>query len=145
MVSLILSVIMATLMYFINAWNKNTKPHERKKRKMREKVELVISRTKAELRKSVELDIPDQSEFLKNGSIQHVVWMEEMAELQQAISKEMRGKLNRDNLVEETADVIICIIQLCEENNITAEELQSMINYKHERNLKRQKESDLYD
>lgn len=112
---------------------------------MREKVELVISRTKAELRKSVELDIPDQSELLKNGSIQHVVWMEEMAELQQAISKGLRGKLDRDNLVEETADVIICIIQMCEENNITAEELQSMINYKHERNLKRKKESDSYD
>ncbi len=105
----------------------------------------MMTRLKMELRRTVELNIPDQSEFLKNGSIQHVVWMEEMAELQQAISKEMRGKLNRDNLVEETADVIICIIQLCEENNITAEELQSMINYKHERNLKRQKESDLYD
>ena len=58
----------------------------------------VMTRLKMELRRTVELNIPDQSEFLKNGNIQHVVWMEEMAELQQAISKWLRGKLDRDNL-----------------------------------------------
>ena len=60
----------------------------------------------------------DQNEFLKNGNIQQVVWMEEMAELQQAISKGLRGKLDRDNLVEETADVIIWLTQLCEKHGI---------------------------
>ena len=98
----------------------------------------MMTRLKMELRRTVELNIPDQSEFLKNGNIQHVVWMEEMAELQKAISKGLRGKLNRDNLVEETADVIICLTQLCEENQITAEELQKMIDKKHKRNAERQ-------
>ena len=94
----------------------------------------MMTRLKMELRRTVELNIPDQSEFLKNGNIQHVVWMEEMAELQQAISKGLRGKLNRDNLVEETADVIICLTQLCEKHEITAKELQQMIDKKHKRN-----------
>lgn len=98
----------------------------------------MMTRLKMELRRTVELNIPDQSEFLKNGNIQHVVWMEEMAELQQAISKGLRGKLNRDNLVEETADVIICLTQLCEKNMISAEELQKMIDKKHKRNAERQ-------
>ena len=35
--------------------------------------------------------------------------MEECAELIQAISKAKRGKLDRDNLVEEIADVLLCI------------------------------------
>lgn len=36
-----------------------------------------------------------------------VIAMEELAELQQAISKGIRGKLDYDNLCEEIADVII--------------------------------------
>ena len=35
--------------------------------------------------------------------------MEECAELIQAISKAKRGKLDKDNLAEEIADVLICI------------------------------------
>lgn len=35
--------------------------------------------------------------------------MEECAELIQAISKAKRGKLNKDNLAEEIADVLICL------------------------------------
>lgn len=102
----------------------------------------MMTRLKMELRRTVELNIPDQSEFLKNGNIQHVVWMEEMAELQQAISKGLRGKENRNNLIEETADVIICLTQLCEKHRITAEELQKMIDKKHKRNAERQAKQD---
>lgn len=43
----------------------------------------------------------DQEQLLKNGNIQQVIWMEELAELQQAISKSLRGKLDRYNLIEE--------------------------------------------
>lgn len=35
--------------------------------------------------------------------------MEELSELIQAVSKAKRGKLNLNNLVEEVADVIICL------------------------------------
>ena len=41
--------------------------------------------------------------------IQSTVCMEECAELIQAISKAKRGKINRDNMIEEIADVLICI------------------------------------
>ena len=102
----------------------------------------MMTRLKMELRRTVELDIPDQSEFLKNGNIQDVIWMEEMSELQQAISKCLRGKENRNNLIEETADVIICLTQLCEKHEITAEELQKMIDKKHKRNAERQAKQD---
>ena len=43
------------------------------------------------------------------ANLQTVVCMEESAELIQAISKMKRGKDNRDNLIEEMADVMICI------------------------------------
>ena len=41
--------------------------------------------------------------------MQSVVCMEELSELSQAISKEIRGRGDRSNLVEEMADVIICL------------------------------------
>lgn len=80
----------------------------------------------------------DQEQLLKNGSIQEVIWMEELAELQQAISKGLRGKLDRHNLIEETADVLICLTQLRIKYAINDDELQSMIDYKHIRNVERQ-------
>lgn len=80
----------------------------------------------------------DQREFLKNGRIQEVIWMEELAELQQAISKGLRGKLDRYNLIEETADVLICLTQLRIKYAIDDKELQDMIDYKHHRNIARQ-------
>jgi NTP pyrophosphatase (non-canonical NTP hydrolase) len=80
----------------------------------------------------------DQSEFLKNGNIQQVVWMDELAELQQAISKALRGKLDRYNMIEEVADVLICLTQLRIKYAIDDHELQQMIDYKHYRNVGRQ-------
>lgn len=44
--------------------------------------------------------------------IQSTICMEECAELIQAISKMKRGKDNRDNLIEEMADVLIAFSQL---------------------------------
>ena len=35
--------------------------------------------------------------------------MEELSELIQAISKAKRGKINKDNMSEEIADVLICL------------------------------------
>ena len=98
----------------------------------------MMTRLKMELRRTAELNIPDQSEFLKNGNIQDVIWMEELAELQQAISKSLRGKLDRYNMIEEVADVLICIAQLRIKYAIDDHELQSMIDYKHYRNVGRQ-------
>ena len=67
--------------------------------------------------------------------MQSVVCMEELSELSQAISKEIRGKDNRSNLVEEMADVLICIEILKQVFEITDEDIDSWIKYKQERNL----------
>ena len=69
-----------------------------------------------------------------NG-IQLVVCMEELSELTQAISKEIRGKDYRNNLVEKMADVIICLEILKQVFEITDEDIDSWIKYKQERNL----------
>lgn len=90
------------------------------------------------------LNLHDQEQFLENGDIQDVIWMEELAELQQAISKCLRGKGDRENLIEETSDVIICLTQLMIKYDISDWELQRMIDYKYNRNLKRQKEKEWY-
>ena len=92
----------------------------------------------------MKLSLHDQEQFLENGSIQEVVWMEELAELQQAISKVLRGKGDRENVIEETSDVIICLTQLMIKYDISDWELQRMIDYKYNRNLKRQKEKEGY-
>ena len=67
--------------------------------------------------------------------MQSVVCMAELSELSQAISKEIRGKDNRNNLVEEMADVLICIEILKQVFEITDEDIDSWIKYKQERNL----------
>lgn len=48
----------------------------------------------------------------RNGKeIQTVVAMEELSELIQALSKDLRGKPDRDNLIEEIADVYIVLAE----------------------------------
>lgn len=72
---------------------------------------------------------------------EQIVCMEEYAELSQAISKGLRGKLNRDNLIEEMADVLICINILKQIYKISDAELDKMIDKKQLRNLGRIKNS----
>ena len=69
--------------------------------------------------------------------VQSTVCMEECAELIQAISKEKRGKSDKSNLVEEMADVIICIEILKKIYNITDDEIYSWVITKQERTIKR--------
>ena len=85
----------------------------------------------------------DVLEIIASGgyNIQSLIAMEECAELQKAISKVIRygdkDKEIYDNLVEEMADVIICLEQLKMMYQITEDELQAMIERKHNRNMKR--------
>ena len=69
--------------------------------------------------------------------VQSTVCMEECAELIQAISKEKRGKSDKDHLAEEMADVIICIEMLKQIYNITEDEIYSWVITKQERTIKR--------
>ena len=81
---------------------------------------------------------------------QSLVAMEELAELQKAISKLVRNPEERtkplefkglkNNLIEEMADVLICMDQLKEFYKISHGDIQDLIQAKQERQAKRLEE-----
>ena len=99
-----------------------------------------------------ELDARINNETMDRYGIerQSLVAMEELSELQKAISKLVRNseertkslefKGLRHNLIEEMADVIICMDQLKEYYNINHAEIQSIIASKQARQAKRLEE-----
>lgn len=66
-----------------------------------------------------------------------VLTMEECSELQKECSKVFRNKGNRENLIEEIGDVLICVRYLTETFNISDEEIQENIDLKMYRTKKR--------
>lgn len=68
-----------------------------------------------------------------NKDLCSTIAMEENAELIQAISKAKRGKLDKDNLAEEIADVLICIDWIQEIYGISPVEVYSWTDRKKER------------
>ena len=83
----------------------------------------------------------DAIEVLQDRSM--IIAMEELAELQQAISKGLRGKLNRDNLCEELADVYIIMQWIIQYYEITKPEINRWKTYKYKRIAQRIKEDSL--
>lgn len=75
--------------------------------------------------------------------IQSTVCMEECAELIQAISKAKRGRIDRDNMIEEIADVLICIEMLKQMYMISDEKINKWIEKKQEREVKRISQNEL--
>ena len=85
------------------------------------------------------INIPDQKKVISRygADAQAMIHMEECAELIQAASK-MRRAVNteketdaaRYNLVEEVADVLICIRQMQEIYGITDHDIQVMVDRK---------------
>lgn len=81
---------------------------------------------------------------------QSLVAMEELSELQKAISKLVRNPEERtkplefkglkNNLIEEMADVLICMDQLIEFYNVQRCDVQDIIQAKQERQAKRLEE-----
>lgn len=69
--------------------------------------------------------------------VQSTVCMEECAELIQAISKEKRGKHDKQHLIEEMADVIICIEMLKEIYSISDDMISEWIQIKEARIIER--------
>ena len=63
--------------------------------------------------------------------------MEEFAELQQQISKQIRGYGDRIGLLEEMADAYICLSLLESIFNITPDDIQKAIDVKMDRERKR--------
>lgn len=100
----------------------------------------------------VEIDARVNQETMDRYGIerQSLVAMEELSELQKAISKLVRNpeektkplefKGLRHNLIEEMADVIICMDQLKEYYNITHAEIQINIDSKQARQRRRLEE-----
>ena len=68
---------------------------------------------------------------------QSTICMEECAELIQAISKAKRGKINRDNMIEEIADVLICVEMLKQMYMISDEKINKQIKKKQAREVER--------
>ena len=85
----------------------------------------------------VNKDIVKDSIDFYGKELQTTVCMEECAELIQAISKEKRGKHDKYHLIEEIADVSICLEILKEVYCISDEELQSVIESKQQREVER--------
>ena len=76
------------------------------------------------------------------AEIQSTVCMEECAELIQAISKAKRGKINRDNMIEEIADVLICIEMLKQMYMISDEKINKWIEKKQAREVERMEKNE---
>ena len=76
------------------------------------------------------------------ADLQTVVCMEECAELIQAISKMKRGKDNRDNLIEEMADVMICMEILKQVYGISENDIQNYVCQKQNRSIERMKSNE---
>lgn len=99
-----------------------------------------------------ELDARVNQETMDRYGIerQSLVAMEELSELQKAISKLVRNpeektkplefKGLRNNLIEEMADALICMDQLIEYYQIERPEIQELIQAKQERQAKRLEE-----
>jgi NTP pyrophosphatase (non-canonical NTP hydrolase) len=73
---------------------------------------------------------------------QSTVCMEECAELIQAISKAKRGKIDRDNMIEEIADVLICIEMLKQMYMISDEKINKWIEKKQAREAERMEKNE---
>lgn len=76
------------------------------------------------------------------AQIQTVVCMEECSELIKECSKMLRGKGNREHLVEEMADVYICLEMLEKMYRISAIDIDAVIVDKIERLKKRIEEGE---
>lgn len=82
---------------------------------------------------SVDKELQENVVHEYGGEIQSTICMEECAELIQAISKMKRGKDNRDNLIEEMADVLIAFSQLRYIYDITDDEIIKWLDAKQDR------------
>ncbi|WP_061329981.1 hypothetical protein [Clostridium botulinum] len=78
-------------------------------------------------------------DLYNNEQLQSFVAIEELAELQQAISKYQREPtiFNIDHIAEEIADVYIILEELKHLFSIYEEEIEKQIDYKIKRELKR--------
>lgn len=82
-------------------------------------------------------EIINKSIKIYGSRTQSIVCMEECSELIQAISKELRGKNDKEHLTEEMADVYICLKMLEKIYGIEQEDIEKWIEKKQKRTAKR--------
>ena len=68
---------------------------------------------------------------------QLIVAIEELSELQKELCKTLRGNINKENIIEELADVYIMLDQIKIYFSITCNEVKEMIDKKIERTKER--------
>lgn len=66
----------------------------------------------------------------RNGEEQDVFVLEEMSELQKELMKHRRGKENRNEIVDESVDVLLTIFILLQVYGATEEEIKNLIDFK---------------
>ena len=88
------------------------------------------------MKKQEIIDTYKQAIALYGERAQKLMAIEEMSELTKEICKDFRGKLNRENLIEELADVTITLEQILLMYEISIDEIRQM----RERKLERLKE-----
>lgn len=66
----------------------------------------------------------------RNGEEQDIFVLEEMAELQKEITKHRRGKENRNEIVDESVDVLLTIFILLQVYGATDEEIKNLMDFK---------------
>lgn len=72
-----------------------------------------------------------------NKDLCSTIAMEECSELIQAISKAKRGKLDKDNMTEEIADVLICLEWITQIYDISEDDIVEWLTLKEDRIVKR--------
>lgn len=82
---------------------------------------------------SVSKDILDRNKELYGDNIAKCYAVEEMAELAKELIKDIRGIGNRENIIEEIADVYYTLSMVMQENNISSEVINSQIEFKQSR------------
>ena len=84
-----------------------------------------------------------QAVLTDNGlSHEELICLEELSELQKELTKQLRNKGNTRNLVEEMADVYICLKTIQSGMFISDREINEAIVEKTDRYLRRQKAGD---
>lgn len=94
-----------------------------------------MSVDKEDIKRIIKHSIDDNFKDDKNlrGHKNLIIVMEELAELSQAVSKQLRGIGDNTNLLEELADVQLGIYFVQEICGITDEDINKAINVKAER------------
>lgn len=86
---------------------------------------------------TVDKDIVKSSIARYGKNLQSIVCMEELAELAKEVSKQLRRSGNKECLIEEIADVCVCIEMITQLYDINSVEVQKMIDFKQNRMLLR--------